>query len=271
MTSRFGTCGWSYPDWVGCFYADGSVARDWLPQYASSLDLVEADTTFYRVPPPALVKRWFECTPADFRFTLKVPQEVTHERKLVGIASPLAHFLDVTSALAEKRAAVLFQFPYFNRKVFASAGEFYDRLDATLKLVPGGVRCAVEIRNRTYLTVEYLKLLASHAAAPALTSQPWMPDARDYLSMAGPLWSDFAYVRLLGDRHGIEEMTTRWDRTIIDRSSDIASWTELVGRISASTPDVDVYVLANNHYAGHAPDTLRQLQGMPPERLAVIA
>jgi hypothetical protein len=39
--------------------------------------------------------------------------------------------------------------------------------------------------------------------------------------------ADFAYVRWLGDRKRIEKQTTTWDRTIIDRTSDLKNWVEV--------------------------------------------
>ncbi len=42
--------------------------------------------------------------------------------------------------------------------------------------------------------------------------------------------SDFTYVRWLGDRKGIEKQTTTWDKTVIDRTSDLKNWVELLRR-----------------------------------------
>ena len=268
MAMLLGTCGWSYPDWVGIVYADGAPPRDWLPQYAGAFDLVEADTTFYRTPSPDLVKRWRDVTPAHFAFTLKIPREITHDRKLVDVDGPLGEFLDVTAALGSKRSAVVFQFPRFRRSEFVDVGTFLDRLDRVLRSVPRDVRAAVEIRNREWFGLPFLDLLAGHAAAPVLTAQPWMPGADALIDMNAPLHADFAYIRLLGDREGMERVTTRWDRTVVDRRDDVAGWRRVIRRIADAAPDAPVLVLANNHYGGHAPDTLRLVAGLEPERSA---
>lgn len=34
---------------------------------------------------------------------------------------------------------------------------------------------------------------------------------------------------MLGDRKGIEKQTTTWDKTIIDRSSDLKNWVVVEG------------------------------------------
>jgi len=64
----------------------------------------------------------------------------------------------------------------------------------------------------------------------------------------------FAYVRLLGDRHGIEKQTKVWDKEIIDRTQDLRSWVDLCQGIVRR--GVKLYVYINNHYAGHAPATV---------------
>jgi hypothetical protein len=42
---------------------------------------------------------------------------------------------------------------------------------------------------------------------------------------------DFAYVRSLGNRKGIEEQTTTWDKTVIDRQDDLKSWVAVLRRL----------------------------------------
>jgi uncharacterized protein YecE (DUF72 family) len=62
-------------------------------------------------------------------------------------------------------------------------------------------------------------------------------------------------VRWLGDRHKIEEQTAIWNRTLVDRTTELGEWAELIRSIG---PRVSrTYAYANNHYAGFAPDTLR--------------
>ena len=70
--------------------------------------------------------------------------------------------------------------------------------------------------------------------------------------MTGP----FLYVRLLGDRQGIEQITTSWDEVVVDRSDRLSALPDALGRLPAKG---DVIVFANNHFAGHAPATCRGL------------
>jgi len=69
--------------------------------------------------------------------------------------------------------------------------------------------------------------------------------------------SDFAYVRWLGDRKGIEEQTKTWDKTIIDRRDDLRNWAEVMRRLVLDKRIRKVFAFANNHYAGHGPATVK--------------
>jgi uncharacterized protein YecE (DUF72 family) len=71
-----------------------------------------------------------------------------------------------------------------------------------------------------------------------------------------PLTADFTYIRWLGDRKGIEEQTKVWDKTIVNRRRELIEWVESIRKFNQRS--VDVFAFANNHYAGHAPDTIRQ-------------
>jgi uncharacterized protein YecE (DUF72 family) len=66
--------------------------------------------------------------------------------------------------------------------------------------------------------------------------------------LAGAVTADFLYVRWLGDRYGIEEVTTTWDRLVVDRERQLAEWAEVLRELY---PRVEtVYGYANNHYGG---------------------
>lgn len=82
---------------------------------------------------------------------------------------------------------------------------------------------------------------------------PWeMKGALDLVT------ADFAYVRWLGNRRGIEQQTTTWDKTVVDRKDDLRSWVVVLRRIVEDKRIRKIFAFANNHYAGHAPATVAQ-------------
>lgn len=65
--------------------------------------------------------------------------------------------------------------------------------------------------------------------------------------------ADFTYVRLLGDRKGIEEITKTWDKIVVDRNRDMKTWVDYLRPIKIR--GVTIFVYVNNHYSGFAPQT----------------
>ena len=148
----------------------------------------------------------------------------------------------------------MLQFPWFN-KYEIQADEFFLRLRfflQRLKDLPA-IRYVVEIRNRAWLG-RLADLLREYNVALALTDisrmpRPWEKKKFDWVTI------DFVYVRWLGDRKGMETLTTTWDKTIINRSDDLEIWAGLFRKFVSR--NLKVYAYANNHYAGHGPDTVK--------------
>jgi len=106
MTIRIGTAGWSFPHDL-----DFPVEGSGLERYAARFDCVEINSAFYRPHQRKTYERWAAATPADFRFAMKVPRAITHERRLVDVDDLLARFLDETDGLGAKRGPLLVQLP----------------------------------------------------------------------------------------------------------------------------------------------------------------
>lgn len=252
---HLGTSSFTAEGWEKTLYPPGTSSRDYLSYYATQFDTLEVDATFYRIPAISTVKGWYAKTPPNFLFALKTPQEITHERVLVDAQTVMTEFLRSTEPLAEKLGVILLQFPYFNKKAFASPAEFLARLRPFLEKLPKETRFAVEVRNKYWLGGALYDLLRKHNVALALIDHPWMPRPREWFAKADPITTDFTYIRWLGDRKAIEESTKSWDKTIIDRTSDLEEWVEACRNFLKRK--IRVFAFANNHFGGHAPDTLR--------------
>jgi uncharacterized protein YecE (DUF72 family) len=103
-----GTAGWNIPRLHReRFPADGSQLR----RYAARLNAAEINTAFYRPHAPAVYERWAATVPASFRFAVKMPKVITHERGLLRARDPLMRFLDEVAGLGPKLGALLVQLP----------------------------------------------------------------------------------------------------------------------------------------------------------------
>jgi uncharacterized protein YecE (DUF72 family) len=253
---RIGTSAFTAAGWEGTFYPAGMKPRDFLTYYATKFSAVEIDSTYYRTPAASTVNGWFEKTPRDFLFAAKVPQVVTHEKVLLDCDSEFEEFGDRMDLLDDKLGPLLLQFPYFNRSAFRTGREFLERLDRFLeKHGHTTLRYAVEIRNKNWLTQEFAEVLKSHKVALAMIDQSWMPRPLEWLERLDPITAEFTYIRWLGDRKGIEERTKTWDKTIVDRTAELETWVTVLQKFVAR--NIKIFAWANNHYAGHAPATVK--------------
>lgn len=234
-----GTCGWSYPDWVGPFYPRGTQAGAMLGLYARVFDTVEVNATYYAIPPRARVEGWADAVPEDFRFTLKAPQALTHEARLdlAAAREVVDRFLHAVAPLGECLDTVLLQLP--PSLTFESARE---DLTALLEAAPFPVPLALEARHASWSDDDAFALLRAHRVTWVWSDNPHVDTPRE-------LTTDRAYVRLIGDR----ELTT-FDRVQRDVAPSLGRWWE---RLFARKDDLsEAKVFANNHYAGFGPGTL---------------
>jgi uncharacterized protein YecE (DUF72 family) len=251
---RLGTSSWSCEDWVGVFYPPGTAPADFLSVYAQHFDTVEVDSTYYRIPSESMVRNWRARTPPGFTFAAKFPQVITHEKVLRDCGEDVTTFLRTMSLLEDRLGPLLLQFPYFNKKAFASAEDFVACLARFLEELPGGFRYALEVRNKWWVNARLLDLLREKRIALALIDHPWMHPISQLAKKLDLVTADFVYVRWLGDRMGIEEKTQHWDRLIIDREEEMNTWIPIIRQILSRGIQVIGYF--NNHYAGFGPGSI---------------
>jgi uncharacterized protein YecE (DUF72 family) len=104
---RIGTAGWSVSRALEGFPEAGTS----LERYAARFNAVEINSSFYRPHRRKTYERWAASTPADFRFAVKAPKTLTHERRLVDCGEPLARFLDECAGLGDRLGPLLIQLP----------------------------------------------------------------------------------------------------------------------------------------------------------------
>lgn len=240
-----GTSGWEYPEWVGRVYPHAG-ALDHLRFYAGLFPIVEINTTFYRLPPPARASDWARRTPGGFRFAAKFPGEITHDRRLVDAEAPLEAFLKVVAPLQEagKFVAALLQLPPSLPFEPAVVRRFYE-------LLPPELPVAVEFREPSWLAPESLELLREFRLADVVVDEPGLPVR---LEVTGP----FAYVRWHG--HG---RPVWYDYTY--SPEELAAWAPRVQALAERSGAV--YGFFNNHFRGDAAlnaTQFREALGLPP-------
>jgi len=243
-----GCSGWSYSAWLGHFYPQTLESKKYLEYYSKVFDYVEIDSSFYKTPTTLMTSRWARITPDNFKFTAKVPQEVTHNKRLgQGIDDDMAYFYKSFEPLKSKTLALLLQLP-----PSMTMKEGLEKIQ-TFPFT-NGYRYAVEVRHQSWFektVYDALKRLGICLVWNQL----------DAISAPPVLTTDFAYIRLIGDR-SIDEKD--FGQIQKNRLKEIGYWSD---ELQKARKNLKIgIVAANNHYAGFGPATasqFRQLAGMP--------
>jgi uncharacterized protein YecE (DUF72 family) len=178
----FGTSGFGYKEWRPIFYPEGLPEKQFLTYYASRLNSVEIDYTFYRMPSAQTIASWKGSTPENFKFTLKASQQITHRQRLKVPSEALDYLLSVVPGLEARLGMVLFQLPPFFRCDLS-------KLEAFLSTLPRGVRAAFEFRHDSWFAPEVYGLLSRHGVGLCIH------DADDHTTPMKTT-AAFTYVRL---------------------------------------------------------------------------
>jgi len=170
MNLYVGTSGYSYPTWKGAFYPQKLPAKQMLPFYSAHFRTVEINYTFRRLPTVSVLETWLDAVPADFRFVLKAPEQITHRKRLQEVGDALSGFLAIAAQFKKRLGPLLFQLPPNFKKDLS-------RLRTFLALLPLERRVAFEFRHPSWFDDETFELLRAHRTALCIA------DAEDDLAV----------------------------------------------------------------------------------------
>jgi len=238
-----GTSGWSYNEWEGVFYPNSSANK--LSFYSKVYNTAEVDSSFYAYPSKGLVLGWAKYTPENFVFSLKLPQLLTHEKKLdlgKGVEADLVRFLSLLKPLMTtgKLGPILIQLP----PSYSFQSDF-EKLKGFLSKAPEDVKFAVEFRHPSWLKEEVWSFLRSRNVASVIVDEPLLPP--DTIVTA-----DFAFIRWHG--HG----SRPWYNYRYSEK-ELQGWVPKVKEVTSRVEKT--YGYFNNHFRGFAVEnSLRMME-----------
>jgi uncharacterized protein YecE (DUF72 family) len=191
MDLSVGTSGFYYTEWKGKFYPKDLPAKGMLRYYGERFRTVEINNTFKVMPRAAVLERWANAVPADFKFVIKAPKQITHTRGLKDSGALVAHLLEVVGTLRERLGPLLFQLP-------AKLQKDVPRLRAFLALLPRQRRAAFEFRHPSWFDDEVFGLLRDHRVALCV--------ADGNLDVPVVATTDWGYLRLRRPNYGDAEL-----------------------------------------------------------------
>lgn len=202
---RIGTAGWSIPAaHRRRFPGEGPV----LERYARVMTCVEINSSFYRPHQRATYEKWAAQTPADFRFSVKTPRELTQFRRLRDPDDVLDRFHGEVTGLGRKLGVLLVQLPPSLGFDEETADAFFAAIKARFK-----APVALEPRHRSWFTPEIDSWLKRRRIARVAADPAPVPGAGE---PGG--WRGLTYMRLHGspriywsayDKRFLRDLATR--------------------------------------------------------------
>lgn len=167
---RIGCSGFHYKEWKEIFYPDLLKQKDWFIYYTKHFNTLELNVTFYQFPKLASLQKWFDASPDDFVFSLKVPRLITHFKKLKDAEQQLADFYHIArEGLGKKIGAVLFQMP----PQFQYSEE---RLQLLIDSTDKNFTNVIEFRHNRWWQQTVYDQLGKHHISFCGSSHPKLPD-----------------------------------------------------------------------------------------------
>lgn len=277
---RIGTCSWKYDSWKGIVYS-AKPKPNYLVEYSSKYNTVEIDQWFWslfddiiKLPEKSLVSEYNESVPADFRFTIKVPNSITLTHYYPGknnfglkpnpyfLNPDLFHqFLNSMEPMKFKIGALMFQFEYLNKQKMNSQAEFIHRLDSFFVSIERKYNYAIELRNPNYLNKEYFEFLTRHNLSHVILKGYFMPPLKEVFSkFKDSIKCSPLILRLHGpDRKQIEDITGGdWSKIVLPKDDKLKLLPSIINFFLEK--EIDVYVNVNNHFEGSAPLTIEKIR-----------
>lgn len=249
MEIRVGTSGYSFEDWRGNFYPGQIEKGKMLDYYQNYFNTVEINSTYYRIPHPAVLVNMARKTKPDFEFVVKANENLTHTRK--EIKAPARQFLEAVKPLAEKGQlkGILAQFPWSFQ--FSPVNLTYITTCAEL-MAPH--RLFVEFRHDSWLRDETFRLLKTGGMNIVSVDGPKLPGLLPSELM---VTGDIGYIRLHGRNAAKwwDGGPLRYDYLYNDR--ELREWKEKLDKISGEV--TKAYIFFNNCHLGQAVKNARDL------------
>ena len=243
-----GCSGWSYDGWKGPFYPKELDNRYWLSYYSQIFDFVEIDSTFYRIPSKFMVNNWDKRTTDNFRFAVKFPKVITHDKRLKDVKKDIERFYDVMEPLYDKILVFLIQLP-----PSLQIAEGLDLIKNLQYQLDPSFRYAIEVRHHSWFNELFYNVLKERKYCLVWSQQ-------DIVITPPVVTTDFIYLRLIGDRSINEKDFGKINK---DRTKEMEIWSKILEDDDRKVKDLNMAIIAaNNHYAGFGPMTAKLFSEM---------
>lgn len=251
MEIKIGTSGYSFEDWRGTFYPEQIEKGKMFDHYLNFFLTVEINSTYYRIPHPAVMQNIEKKSPEGYEFIVKVPQAMTHRRK--DLAETSKEYRECLKPMAEagKLKGVLAQFPYSFK--FSKDGLSYI---GDVKALVEPYDLFVEFRHEGWVNRAMYDYFRSEGIGYVAVDEP---DLRGLLKPDLFATTDTAYIRLHGRnaREWWDGGALRYDYNYSDK--ELEEWKVKIRKLEGKGKTKRLYIFFNNCHLGQAVKNAREM------------
>ena len=165
-----GCSGFYYPEWKELFYPVDLPKNNWFEFYCKTFNSVEINATFYKFPKIDFFKNWFDRSPDNFKFSVKVPRIITHYKRFKNSEKEIEDLYNVASlGLKDKLGCILFQL-----HPDISYSEL--NLELIINSLNSSFSNVVEFRHESWWKSDVINELEKNGTTFCNISHPTLPD-----------------------------------------------------------------------------------------------
>ena len=195
-----------------------------------------------------MVNNWNNRTPNNFRFAVKFPKLITHNKRLKDVGKDIEQFYDAMEPLYDKIIVFLIQLP-----PSLQIAEGLNLIKNLHYLLDPSFRYAIEVRHYSWFNELFYNVLKQRNYCLVWSQQ-------DILITPPIVTTDFVYLRLIGDRSINERDFGKINK---DRTKEMELWSKILKNVDRKVNDIKTTIIAaNNHYAGFGPMTAKLFADM---------
>jgi len=247
-----GTSGYSFDDWDGVFYPVGHPKGKRLDFYKEHFTVTEINSTYYRIPHPAVFYNMIKKVDGDFEFIVKTHRSFTHDRK--DLDKFTKEFNESVKPVAEsgKLKGFIAQFPFSFRftmqnleYILCGKGLFH------------GIPLFVEFRHVSWDKAEVYEALKANNIGFCSVDEPDLPGLFPAKTEAT---TDVGYIRLHG-RNSANWWGGGGDRyDYLYSQKELREWKARIEDLKSKTNKI--YLFFNNCHLGQAVRNARMFLDM---------
>ena len=285
-----GTSSWKYEGWLGSLYTSvryeyrGKVAakrfeRECLVEYAEVFKTVCIDAAYYTFPRIEYLQGLADQVPDDFRFGLKVTDEITIKkypnharhgakagqlnRDFLNAELFTTAFLKPCEEIRSKTGVLMFEFSRFWPSDYEQGRNFVADLDVFLGKLPKGWPYAIEMRNKNWLAPEYFACLARHGVTHVFNSWDAMPPVGEQMALpdsrTNPKLVAARFLLKPGRKYEQAVSAVAPYKSVKEPYPDARAAGKALIVENKKSPDRKTFVFVNNRLEGNALGTIEAL------------